>query len=505
MSVVAEEVMAHGVAGHTALVEPNGQSLSYHALGSIVRSLAAELASVAGSVTAMALPNSLECIVTFLAVTCVSTAAPLNPQYSVEEMKFYISDSNASVLIVDDQGNKSAQEAAKSLGIKVVTIRRTKEGNFLFEGLKRSVSMKLKKPDDTALLLHTSGTTSRPKLVPLTHSNLIASIKNIQATYELSPSDVGLLVMPLFHVHGLMCGLLSALFAGGTVVVHGKFAASRFWNDVLMFQANWYTAVPTIHQILLQRYSQDYPHWNPPKLRFIRSCSSSLAPALMEQLEIRFQAPVIEAYAMTEAAHQMTSNMLPKNGKRKPGSVGKPNVELAILDDTGNILPAGKIGEVCIRGPNVTKGYLKNPVANKDAFAYNWFHTGDQGYLDSEGFLFLTGRLKEIINRGGEKISPLEIDSVLLSHPAVAEAVSFGVPDAKYGQVVGVVVTLSPKRQVSRDELMLYCSKKLAPFKVPESSHFFIAESIPKTGSGKIQRIKVGQHFTSIQSSKSRL
>ncbi|KAM3568483.1 hypothetical protein VYU27_009395, partial [Nannochloropsis oceanica] len=271
------------------------------------------------------------------------------------------------------------------------------------------------------MYMHTSGTTSRPKRVRLTHGNLASSLANIQATYELSPSDRTLLVMPLFHVHGLIAGLLTTLASGGSVVIHGKFAASKFWGHVITHGVTWYTAVPTMQQILLMRADADYPKDNPPALRFIRSCSASLAASVLERLETAFGAPVLEAYAMTENAHQMTSNPLPKHGPRKPGSVGKATgtVKVAVLDDKCQALPPGAVGEVCIQGPSVTPGYVNNDEANKTGFEGGWFHTGDQGTLDAEGYLTLTGRLKELINRGGEKISPLEADAVLLSHPMV--------------------------------------------------------------------------------------
>lgn len=291
--------------------------------------------------------------------------------------------------------------------------------------------------EQAVMYMHTSGTTSRPKRVLLTHRNLASSLHNIQRTYELSPADRTLLVMPLFHVHGLIAGLLTTLASGGAVIIHGRFAASKFWGHAVAHGATWYTAVPTMHQILLMRADTDYPKERPPALRFIRSCSASLAASVMERLESSFGAPVLEAYAMTENAHQMTSNPLPKYGPHKPGSVGKPTfIELAILDDDLNPQPVGAVGEVCIKGPTVTPGYVGNAKANEEGFRGGWFHTGDQGTLDAEGYLTLTGRIKELINRGGEKISPLEIDAVLLSNPKVAEAVSFALPDPKYGEEV---------------------------------------------------------------------
>lgn len=275
-----------------------------------------------------------------------------------------------------------------------------------------------------------------------------------------------MLVMPLFHVHGLLCGLLATFYSGGSMVVPTKFSASDFWPDFIAHKANWYTAVPTIHQILLRG-----PTPNPvPNIRFIRSCSSPLSPTVFDLLEKTYKAPVLEAYAMTEAAHQMTSNPLPP-AKRKPGTVGiGQGVEVVILDDSGNPVAPGAEGEICIRGENVTSGYLNNAAANATAFTKSgYFRTGDQGRLDSDGYVVITGRIKELINKGGEKISPIELDNVLARHPAVAEAVSFAVPDDLYGQDIGVAVVLkNPAEKLPQDELRQWVADKLVKFKVPK-------------------------------------
>lgn len=274
----------------------------------------------------------------------------------------------------------------------------------------------------------------------------------------------------------------------------GKFSASAFWPAMVHGGATWYTAVPTIHQILLARADKDYPS-DPPKLRFIRSCSASLAPAVLERLEQRFGASVLEAYAMTEAAHQMTSNPLPKYGERKAGSVGtaQGGVRVAVLNEENKEVGAGVVGEVCIRGENVTFGYQNNPPANKLAFAGGWFHTGDQGMLDTDGYLTLTGRLKELVNRGGEKISPLEVDAALLAHEAVKEAVSFAVPDEKYGEEVNAAVIFKEGMTLGVEELEKFVLGRLATFKVPKK--FFVCDDLPRTATGKIQRRFVAKHF----------
>ena len=379
--------------------------------------------------------NTLEQVCIFLGCTYArAVAAPLNQNYTADEFRYYMKDANSKLLVTGAGGNEAAEAAnvVPSMSVSVV-VEAGKAPKLSVTG-----SRKLKdasqhrdvfasdppRADDVALFLHTSGTTSRPKGVPLSHANLIASLRNIKGTYEFTPSDVSLLVMPLFHVHGLMAGLLSPLLSGASVVLPeaGKFSAGTFWQDAVEHQVTFYTAVPTMHQILVSRADKDYPSKKPPPLRVIRSCSSSLAPATLFEVEKLFKAPVLEAYAMTEASHQMTSNPLPKFGERKPGTVGKAqgSVKVAILNEECKILGPGEVGEVCIQGPNVTKGYRKNPKANKEAFAGGWFHTGDQGYLSEDGYLTLTGRIKELINRGGEKISPLEVCGCSLSFGSVS-------------------------------------------------------------------------------------
>jgi acyl-CoA synthetase (AMP-forming)/AMP-acid ligase II len=439
----------------------------------------------------MALPNGIEIITAFFAVTAAAaTAAPLNPAYTTEEFRFYLEDIEAKALIVPPGGAEQARAAAPT-GALLIEAVLTADGQVHFEPLSSfSLSPKQTTPvaDDVALFLHTSGTTSRPKGVPLSHANLLASAANVAATYALTAEDVSLCVMPLFHVHGLVASTLATLRTGGTVVVPPRFSASAFWPAVKAQRATWYTAVPTIHQVLLARADEDQaPAPGTSGLRFIRSCSSSLAPATMAGLEARFGCPVLEAYGMTEAAHQMASNPLPP-GERRPGSVGcGTGVQVAVMDEHGALLPAGSQGEVVIQGPNVTRGYHNNPEANAAAFTNGWFRTGDQGVLDSNGYLTLVGRLKELINRGGEKISPREIDEVLLTHPAVAEAVSFAVPDTKYGEEVAAAAVL--RAAATAAELTAYCRERLAAFKVPKT--IYIVTQIPRTATGKVQRRNV--------------
>ncbi|KAI3850067.1 hypothetical protein MKW92_032288 [Papaver armeniacum] len=456
-----------------------------------------------GDVIALTFPNTVEFVIMFLAVIRArATAAPLNSAYTQEEFEFYLSDSESKILLTSQEGNQSAQSAASKLCISHITATFSHLDEKLtlstqYESGALPDSLPVNDPLDIALFLHTSGTTSQPKGVPLTQQNLAASVQNIISVYKLTESDSTVLVLPLFHVHGLLAGLLSSLGAGAAVTLPaaGRFSASTFWPDMIKYNATWYTAVPTIHQIILERHLS-HPEEFYPKLRFIRSCSASLAPTILTRLEEAFGAPVLEAYAMTEASHLMCSNPLPESGGHKSGSVGKPvGQEMAILDENGVQQAENVSGEVCIRGLNVTKGYKNNPEANKSAYKFGWFHTGDVGYMDSEGYLHLVGRIKELINRGGEKISPIEVDAVLLSNPGVAQAVAFGVPDDKYGEEINCAIIPRDGSTIDEAEILRFCKKNLATFKVPKK--VFITDAVPKTASGKIQRRLVAEHFLS--------
>ena len=306
---------------------------------------------------------------------------------------------------------------------------------------------------------------------------------------------MSLCILPLFHVHGLVAWTLATFQSGGTVVVPPKFNPLNFWPVVKDHGVTWYSAVPSMHQALLTRAKSRGAGDPPPgaeTLRFIRSCSAALAPSLMHDLEEAFGAPVLEAYGMTEAAHQMASNPLPP-ADRKAGSVGPgTGVEVAIMDVGGSVLKQGAKGEVVIKGANVITGYEDNPEANATSFTDGWFRTGDEGVIDDAGYLTLTGRLKEIINRSGEKISPREIDEVLGDHPAVAEAVAFGVPHPTHGEEPAAVVVLSGEATAA--ELVAYCRTRLADFKVPRTIH--IVDQIPRGATGKIQRRFVAEAFS---------
>lgn len=483
-------------AEQTAVILPEqGIRISYGALREQVEAVAQSLAAFGirrGDRVGTALPNGLPTIVSFLAASMAGTAAPLNPAYREEEFRYYLEDTAAKVLLLPKLGADDARRAAGDT-VPVLTIEVDDTGIVGLPDVSERRAFEIPAIDDVALILHTSGSTGRPKRVPLSHANLSISAGNVARSYALSASDVSLCVMPLFHVHGLVASTLATLASGGTVVVPSKFSPLSFWRLARDHQVTWYSAVPTLHQLLLTRVEPGAPKpVGAEKLRFIRSCSASLPPQVMHDLEAAFGAPVLEAYGMTEAAHQMATNPLPP-AARLAGSVGPgTDVRVSIMDAAGQHLAAGERGEVVIQGANVIQGYENNPEANATSFTDGWFRTGDQGFLDVDGYLTLVGRLKELINRGGEKISPREVDEVLLAHPLVAEAVCFGVPHPTWGEEVAAVVVLSAP--ATETDLLAYCKERLADFKRPKQIH--VTDTIPRTATGKIQRRIVAQAFS---------
>jgi acyl-CoA synthetase (AMP-forming)/AMP-acid ligase II/thioesterase domain-containing protein len=452
---------------------------------------------------ALVLPNGPEMAVAFLAIAAGATSAPLNPAYQVNEFDFYLSDLHAKALIIQAGIDSPARAVAQKRGIAILELSPVFEaeaGIFTLRGNEHSHPAGVNgctllpgfaQPDDVALVLHTSGTTSRPKIVPLTHTNLCTSAYNIQVALALTAEDRCLNVMPLFHIHGLIGATLASLTAGASVVCTPGFDVSTFFEWMEALQPTWYTAVPTMHQAILTRAESNHDLIARCPLRFLRSCSAALPPQVMTELERVFQAPVIESYGMTEASHQMASNPLPPRA-RKAGAVGvAAGPEIAIMDEMGHLLPPGHKGEIVIRGANVTQGYENNPAANESAFTKGWFRTGDQGCMDVDGYLFITGRLKEIINRGGEKISPREVDDVLMEHPAIAQVVTFAAPHALLGEEVAAAVVLREHTAATEREIQEFAATRLADFKVPR--RVLILKDVPKGPTGKLQRIGLAE------------
>ncbi len=480
-----------------AIRAPERPPLTYGAFAKLCDSTVARLNELGlgrNDKLAIVLPNGPEMAAAFVACAGAVTAAPLNPAYHEDEFHFYMEDLKVRALLVGEGSTSPAISAAMRLGIPVFSLIPGQDaGSFIITGVAFASSSLtgLAETGDVALVLHTSGTTSRPKIVPLTHANLLASAANIQRTLHLTEADRCLNIMPLFHIHGLVAAILATLCSGGSAFCTPGFNALKFFAWMEEAKPTWYTAVPTMHQIILARAERNKDVIKARPLRFIRSSSASLPTPVFHQLEVVFGCPVIEAYAMTENAHQMTSNQLPP-GKRKSGSVGcAAGPEVAIMDVDGKLLAPGEEGEVVTRGANVTKGYENNPQANAEAFAHGWFHTGDQGIMDEEGYLRITGRLKEIINRGGEKIAPVEVDEVLMDHPSVHQAITFATPHDKLGEDVAAAVVLREGLTTTERELQEFVKTRLAAFKVPR--RIVIVSEIPKGATGKLQRIGLAQ------------
>ncbi|WP_198375068.1 acyl--CoA ligase [Neoroseomonas rubea] len=497
MTETISRLLAGGAAEAAAIRGTNERpTMTYGALRELCQRTVGTLNRLGigrGDRVAIVLPNGPEMAAAFLAIGCGATTAPLNPAYRAEEFTFYLTDLRAKALVVLHGMATDAREVAARLSIPVLDlVPGETAGAFTLEGGEPASAAKpgMAWPEDEALVLHTSGTTARPKIVPLTQANICASARNIGRTLDLAPDDACLNIMPLFHIHGLIAAVLSSVAAGGAVICTQGFDALRFFRWLDEERPSWFTAVPTMHQAILSRAERNADIIARARLRFLRSSSASLPGPVMQDLERVFSAPLVESYGMTEASHQMCSN--PLAGPRKPGSVGLPaGPEVAIMADDGTILPQGEIGEVVIRGPNVTAGYEANPEANAKAYTNGWFRTGDQGAFDEDGFLTLTGRLKELINRGGEKVSPLEVDGVLSGHPAVAQALTFAIPHAKLGEEVGAAVVLRDGMACTERELREFAAQHLADFKVPRKVVFL--PEIPKGATGKLMRIGLAE------------
>jgi oxalate---CoA ligase len=495
-------LIASGSDDAPAIGAPGQEPISFRALRALAERTGTALNAAGtgrGDRVAIVLTNGAEAASAFLAVACHAVTAPLNPSYKAEEFAFYLSDLKARALIVQQGAETPARSVAAAQGIPVIELVPDPlfAGAFALvppaglAGVPRSGGPA--DASDVALVLHTSGTTARPKIVPLTHANLAASARHIGRTLGLGPPDVCLNIMPLFHIHGLMAAVLASVAAGGSVICTPGLTGFRFFTWLRDIRPTWYSAVPTMHQTLLDLAPRFKDVIAGGRLRFIRSSSASLPAAVMSRLEEAFGVPVIEAYGMTEASHQMTSNPLPPV-PRIAGSVGlAAGPDIAIMDAAGMLLPPGSVGEVVIRGPNVTAGYEGNPAANATAFHNGWFRTGDEGVLDDGGYLRLTGRLKEIINRAGEKIAPIEVDNILMDHPAVRQAVTFAMPSRTFGEDVAAAVVLHAGSAADPEALRGFVADRLASFKVPRK--IVVLAEIPKGATGKLQRIGLAQRL----------
>lgn len=418
----------------------------------------------------------------FYAVTAAhAIVTPVNPSIKIRELDYVIEDLQADFIIADRALEKELlqdwETGPNELEDGIWLYRfKQRDRKKTFDGLG----------ENTAVIMYTSGSTGNPKGVILTHQNLISKMYDICAAHELKTEDITLCVLPWFHINGLVITMLTPLLAGHEIVVVEKFSVTNFWAWVEKYHVTWFSGVPTIYSYLLS--AKPDKTYNADSLRFARSASSSLAVSVLEEFEKRYKVPVIESYGITEGCSQITANPI-KKGKQKPGSVGIAfGNKIKIVDDAGEEVACGVPGEVWIKGENITKGYFRKTAETDKSFSDGWFKSGDIGYLDEEGYLFLSGRKKELINRAGEKFSPKEIDEVLYEIQGVELACAVGVPNEVYGEEVVAFIKRKEGAAVTVKEIQEYCKAKLSDFKVPKE--IFFTDDFPQGENGKIQRLK---------------
>ncbi|WP_327698755.1 FadD7 family fatty acid--CoA ligase [Streptomyces sp. NBC_00459] len=474
--------------------------LSYRGLAALAEDVAARLGRTGlgrGDAVGLICANTAEFVVALLgAARAGLVVAPLDPALPASQLSARLAALGARAVLV----GPSVSEVALPVPVWPLRVNVSRAGTATVTlatgAVPEAAGAAGELSDRDALVLFTAGTTDRAKMVPITHGNVAASLQGICATYELSPADATVAVMPFFHGHGLFAALLASLASGGCVLLpeRGRFSAGTFWDDMRAVTATWFTAVPAIHEILLDRSEREYPGPQAPPLKFVRSCSAPLNTATQRALERTFGAPLLSAYGMTESSHQATSEPLPERGALKQGSVGRPTgVEVRVVDRSGRACPVGVEGEVWVHGPTVARGYLADRDGTAYTFVDGWLRTGDLGALDTDGYLSLTGRIKNLINRGGEKISPEHVEDILAGCPGVAEAAVFAVPDAVYGQRVGAAVVVRAGDSVGPAEILRYCRDRLAAFEVPDRLE--VVAALPYTAKGGLDRKAVRARY----------
>jgi acyl-CoA synthetase (AMP-forming)/AMP-acid ligase II/acyl carrier protein len=475
-----------------ALMEPGGSELTYDALLARVEAIAAVLAGVAGAGrrprVGIVLPNGLDMAVTLLGVTCAGAALPFNPTYKAAEYEAYFRETRLDALLVSATDEGEAVATARALALPL--LRLASDGAI--HGVSGSPgNVPQPAADDVALVLLTSGSTGRAKAVPLTHRNVCTSAGDVARSMGLSPSDRCLAMWEQFHVGGLVDLLLAPLLSGGTLICTPGFDAARFFELLPVVRPSWFQGVPATLNELVVHARRNAIAVAPHSLRLLRSVAAALPPQVMQDIEETFGVPVLQTFGMTEAGPLITSTALPP-ALRKPGSVGHScGPQLRIVGPAGETLPVGGTGEVAVRGDNVFAGYENDPEANAQQFRAGWFHTGDLGHLDPDGDLFLTGRIKQLINRGGEKVNPQELDDALMTHEAVAQAACYAVPHRTLGEDVAAAVVLRDGRTVGPEELRTFLRARLAAFKVP--ARIRIVDDLPRNMIGKIDRMALSR------------
>lgn len=491
---------AHCIPNAPAIIAPGRSPLTYGGLyrhiGKVVKTLRAKGLNPDDRI-GLVLPNGPEMASAIFAVAAGATCVPLNPAYSLDEFAFFLDYFGVNALIVQKGLDTSARSVAQTRHLTTIELTPDTEaeaGIFSFDGTYDlpEAHPHFSGPEDVAIVLHTAGTTSRPKIVPLTHRNVCASADNTRQALGLIDSDRCLNVLPLFHTYGPIGTLLPSWSAGACVVCTSGFKIPEFFDCLEALQATWYPAVPTVHQAILEHVKANHTLVERHTLRFIRSGSAPLPPAVLAGLERVFKVPVIETYGMTETS-VITCNP-PPQGSRKAGSVGKAvGQKIAVMGDDGAFVSSGETGEILVSGAAVISGYEKDALSHKDAFIEDWFRTGDQGYIDEDGYLFITGRYNEIIHRGGVKIAPQEIDDVLMGHPDIFQAVSFAIPHPTLGSDIAAAVVLRQGSGVKAPDIRRFVAARIADFKVPR--HIYLVDEIPKGPTGKLRRLALAEAF----------
>lgn len=481
-----------------AILSPDGRSLTYAQLCEQILHIVLQLKSAhlkRNDRVALVLPNDLDLAVAILSTAAYATAVPVNPSLKSTELRSYFEVTKTKSVLLADQGMEEARKVAAEAGLPVITVKMNHDPEVsldkIIEPLKLSNLVKLVRPDDTAFILPTSGTTSTPKAVSISQSSACADAFAIHRWLKLNKKDRCLGVMPLFHVHALFAGLLASLISGGSFISTPGYLSDKFFYWLKELKPTWYSAAPTIHQAIADDASLDLNQniLDDSRLRFIRSAAAPLSPELFKKIEDIFQAPLIETYGMTELRTFIAANPLPPL-QRKPGSVGlEVGLPVAIIDSSGELLPAGESGEIVVSKNHAVREYIQDEEHGGTEIEDSWFRTGDIGKFDEEGYLFISGRSKEIIIRGGLNLSPVEIEHVLIRHNEIGEVVVFPTSHQTLGQDIAAAVVPTKGSQITEAKIRSFAFDNLAEFKVP--SQVVIVDHIPRSAVGKVKRLKM--------------
>ena len=479
------------------LISPEtNQTISFREVNETISTIGQKLIETGierGSSIAIAAPNSPASCLMFMAIVSSGfVAVPLNLVAGSTILAYTIEHSEAKFIFVADDCRDliASAVAQQNNSVKLVKLDPVRGPDLAALPLEVN-DLKLEdiksKANDIALLMYTSGTTGKPKGVMLSHANLLAAGRFISTGHEIDGNDSGLCVLPIYHINGMCVTVMGTIVSASTLVIPHKFSVNSFWKIIAKFKCSWFSAVPTQFSYILNY--EETPE-DISSLRFARSASAPLSPDIHKKFEKRFNIPIIETMGLTETGSQITTNPMPP-GERKIGSPGKAyGNQIMIGDDQYKALPAGETGEILVKGDNVMQGYFKQPEeTHKTILGNGWLRTGDLGYLDNDGYVFVSGRIKELIIKGGENIAPREIDEALLTHPGILEAAAFAVPCKDYGERVEACVCLKEKVSVELAELISHCESQIGKFKSPDNIH--IVADLPKGPSGKVQRLKL--------------